>query len=114
MYRKLKLDPLDSRDNPIEFEWDIEAGLLRGPDAQVIQNMAADAKSVCVIVGDPYPTSYEITDPLKKQGELAAILSVYYHLPDDLLASIKRPGDDGELPTLTDENGIEQQISVIN
>lgn len=114
MFKKYNLDPHDKRDQPIEFEWDVSAGQLRGPDAPMILDMAERAKAVGTIVGDPYPTSYQITDPLKKQGELAAILGVYYHLPDNLMATIKRPEDDGELHTLTDKDGIEQQINLIN
>jgi hypothetical protein len=76
MFRKFSLKPSARHQQPLEFEWDAEKGELRGRDADKVRDMAALAQKEGYIVGHPYPTAYDITDPLRKASEMASEMAV--------------------------------------
>ena len=60
---------------------------MRGPDADYVRSVAAEALERGVATGYPYPTSHAITDPLHRPGEMAVILGNLWLLPEDLAAA---------------------------
>lgn len=86
------------------FDWDIEAGVVSGPGAKQIIELASDGRI------DAYPVSwtYEFSDdPLKSKADMAAIVGFEHHLPSDLIDFYPQPPDDGLLDeTYIDVDGM--------
>ena len=87
MFRKYLLEPFDRRDRPLEFAWDQETGSLRGKDAERVHEMTQNALATGSIVSHPFPTSYDIRDPLHNISEMAVLLGQFWRLPEDLAAA---------------------------
>jgi len=111
MFHKYTLQPAVWHQKPLVFEWDAATGEVRGADADKLLSIVASAVNEGSMTGHPYPTSYNILDPLKTPSEMAVLLGQYWLLPDDLVAIYPEPGQDNEGSFITDENGIEHDIS---
>lgn len=85
MFLKYKLQPVAVHDPVLDFEWDADSGEVRGPDAQRIRTLTADAVRDRVVIGSPYPTAHDISDPLRRKSEMAVVLGNYWMLSGDLL-----------------------------
>jgi hypothetical protein len=95
MFRKYRLKPQTVHDTELEFEWDSDSGVVRGRDAARVAELVADANRVGTIVGHPYPTVFEVSDPLRNPDELALVLGQYWQLPEDLARNYpKAPADE--------------------
>jgi len=75
----------------LEFAWDWESGEVRGPDADYVRAVAAEGLHNGMAMGYPYPTSYPITDPLRKPGELAVLVGNLWLLPEELAGAYPQP-----------------------
>ena len=84
MLRKYFLEAAVWHETPLEFEWDEETGELRGRDAKRVGELVAKITALGEIVSHPYPTSYDIRDPLHSRQEMAVILGSFWRLPADL------------------------------
>jgi hypothetical protein len=94
MRRKYSLQPYGNGPDLV-FEWDPETGELWGQDAEQVRRMAAEAKRAGCVTGHPYPSPYEVFDPLRRPSELAVILSILWKLPPDLIKALPpRPPDE--------------------
>lgn len=84
MLRKYFLEAAVWHETPLEFEWDEETGELCGRDAERVGELVAKIAAMGEIVSHPYPTTYEIRDPLRSRREMAVILGAFWRLPADL------------------------------
>lgn len=84
MFRSYNLQPATAHDQPLEFEWNAETGELRGKSADIVAGMCRQAIREGWITGHPYPTDYEITDPLRRPAEMAVVLGQYWSLNEHL------------------------------
>jgi len=98
MNRDLKLSPVSPAVSSLEFSWDAVAGRLSGRDAMTVQALVDAAKAEGEVTSHPMPTSYAITDPLRKPTQMAAILGQYWRLPADL-AYLLRPDEEADEPS---------------
>jgi hypothetical protein len=88
MMRKFRLRSSNSRlSGSLEFEWDPETGKLGGRDAEEVRIAAEEAKRAGYALGHPHPTSYRITDPLRRMGDMAVILGSLWRLSPELAAA---------------------------
>lgn len=95
MFREYRLSPWTPAGRELVFEWDADAGQLRGRDAAEVEQLISDATFAGEIVGDPHPTVYEINDPHHNAGEFALVLAQFWKLPPDLAAAYpKAPADE--------------------
>lgn len=94
MFRNYVLAPAVWHAQPIEFDWDIDRGELRGRDAQHLNELIAKIVAHGEFVSHPYPTSYKITNPLRRLDEMAVILGWYWKLSDDLAAAYPKTEED--------------------
>lgn len=113
MFRKYLLQPAIWHQQPLEFEWDAESGNVRGPGAEKLLGLVAAAVKDGYIVGHPYPTSFDINDPLHSVEEMAALLGNEWILPDDLAAAYPQ-SDEEENAVLIIDNGEEHQVEPIH
>ena len=67
--------PAWGRVSGVQVIWDSEKGTLTGRDAVRVLEYALSAQKQGFVITDPYPTSYEIRDPLHHIAEMAAVLS---------------------------------------
>lgn len=89
--------PLDVTDglDELDFYWDEEAGEVSGKSAPKVRKWAENAGEMILI--NPIPSSYQLSDaPLKKKRDLAALLGMWYELPDWLAAEYPRIEDDAQ------------------
>ena len=107
MLHKSILQPLDRRDDAIYFEWDPNAGLLRGNDADRLHEMINNAIASGSVLGHPMPTSYDIQDPLHRVSEMAVLLGQRWQLPEDLAGAYPVPEDEPFAVYLIEEDGTE-------
>ena len=98
MFRSYTLRPADGEGEPLVFEWDAEAGLIRGPGADYVRTLVAGVIKAGVAMGHPYPTPYVIKDPLRRAGEMAVLLGNTWHLPAELARMYPRAPDDESVP----------------
>jgi hypothetical protein len=84
MFRSYLLQPATAHDQPLEFEWNPETGELRGKSADIIAGICRQAIREGWVTSHPYPTEYEITDPLRRPAEMAVVLGQYWWLDGDL------------------------------
>jgi hypothetical protein len=94
MFRSVRLEPLTTHERPLVFEWDTDSGSVRGRDAARVRALAEDAARARTILGHPYPTPYELADPLRRPAELAVVLGNDWRLDDFLQAAY--PAADGD------------------
>lgn len=113
MYHHYTLKSSVWHQNTLEFEWDIELGLVRGKDADRVRQLCEEAVKAGVMVGHPYPTGHGIKDPLKRISEMAVVLGQYWILSDDLSAAYPTRQLD-ELPVITAESGNEQYLQILH
>lgn len=111
MFHKYKLQPAVWHQQPIEFDWDAVTGEVRGPDASKVLDIVEDAVKDGSMTGHPYPSSFEISDPLHSHAEMSVLLGQYWILPDDLASAYPPTGKDNDECFVTDENGVEQDVS---
>lgn len=83
MRREYRLQPLTIMD-PIEFAWDPDTGLLEGRDAVVVRRYVEVAERRGTVMGDPYPTVYDVGDVLRSERDMALVLGQSWVLPEDL------------------------------
>lgn len=99
MFRKFKLNLISPHCGlTLEFEWDAEAGVFSGPDAPEVERMIARALGEGMVLGHPYPTPYEITDPAHKAADLAVVLGQFWKLPRELARAYPKPPPDDTPP----------------
>ncbi len=91
-----QLVPLSTADIPLEFDIDFETGDVGGRDATRVVSLCETAIADGYIVGHPYPSSYDITNPFNKIQELAVVLGQYWRLDGELIdAYPKVESDEG-------------------
>ncbi len=98
-----QLEPLSSSDIPLEFDVDFETGDVGGRDAVRVVSLCEAAMEDGYVVGHPYPTSYDITNPFINIQELAVVLGQHWKLDGKLIdAYPKVESDEGssDIPVL--------------
>lgn len=102
MRHRFDLPPISSTGSGIVFEWDDETGELTGPAADRVRELAALAVGDGYVIGEPYPTSYAVSDPLRNPADLAAVLSQLWVLDDFLAAFLNTSKQEsaGDIPGL--------------
>lgn len=113
MFHKYTLQPAAWHQKPIDFEWDAVSGEIKGPDADTVLELVTAAIKEGSVIGHPYPTSFDIADPLHTISEIAVILGNSWRLSDDL-ASAYPVIDEDEPSVVIDEKGVEHLIEPIN
>lgn len=69
----------------VQFTWDSEAGTIVGRDAVRVLDHVLAAQKRGYVITHPYPTTYDIKDPLHSMAEMALVLSsMYLRLTHDL------------------------------
>jgi hypothetical protein len=84
MFRRYILQPVKVHDEVLDFEWDPDSGELAGRDAEIVRNMCRHALRAGYIHGHPYPTAFDITNPLHMSAEMAVVLGQFWQLDGDL------------------------------
>ena len=95
--RSYELEPLYGFGPTLVFEWDQETGELRGRDEARVRALVERALRDHVAMGKPYPTPFEMTDPLRKPSELAVLLGNAWRLPLDLRRAYPKPPTEDDL-----------------
>lgn len=98
-----QLVPLSSVDIPVDFDIDFDTGEIGGKDAALVVSLCEAAIADGYVVGHPYPTSYDITNPFIDIKELAVVLGQYWRLDGELIdAYPKAESDEGssEIPVV--------------
>lgn len=98
-----QLVPLSSADIPLDFDIDFETGDVGGRDAARVVGLCVAAMEDGFVVGHPYPTSYDITNPFINIQELSVVLGQYWRLDGELIDSYpKAESDEGssEIPVV--------------
>ena len=98
-----QLVPLSSADIPLDFDIDFETGDVGGRDAASVVGLCEVAMKDGFVVGHPYPTSFDITNPFINIQELAVVLGQYWRLDGKLIdAYPKVESDEGssEIPVV--------------
>lgn len=98
MIKRYALQPLNGIGAALEFAWDSETGELRGLNADYVRDVAAEGVHNGVAMGFPYPTTYPITDPLRRPGEMAVLLGNVWLLPEELAEAYPVPPADNDVP----------------
>jgi len=96
MYRKHTLKPSVWHAEELEFELDTDLGILRGRDAERVQELVDLVLVSGSVSIHPLPATYDVKDPLHNLTEMAAILGYRWHLDDELQAAYPKiqEGDD--------------------
>lgn len=98
-----QLVPFSSVDTPLDFDIDFETGDVSGRDASHVVSLCEAARAEGYVVGHPYPTSYDITNPFINIQELSVVLGQYWRLDGKLIdAYPKAESDEGssEIPVV--------------
>lgn len=98
-----QLVPFRSADTPLDFDIDFETGDVGGRDATRVVSLCEEAIAYGYVVGHPYPTSYDITNPFINIQELSVVLGQYWRLDGKLIdAYPKAESDEGssEIPVV--------------
>ncbi|BAO29666.1 hypothetical protein [Sulfuritalea hydrogenivorans] len=91
-----QLVPSSSADTPLNFDIDFETGKVGGRDGPRVVTLCEAAMVNGYVVGHPYPTSYDITNPFINIQELAVVLGQYWRLDGKLIdAYPKFESDEG-------------------
>jgi hypothetical protein len=80
-----RLLPFSSADTPLDFDIDFETGKVGGRDWARVVSLCEAAMLDGYVVGHPYPTSYDITNPFLKIPELAVVLGQFWRLDGELI-----------------------------
>lgn len=64
--------------NGVQFTWDSDKGTIVGRDAAYVLDCVLTAQKRGYVISDPYPSSYDIKDPLHNLAEMAMVLSSMY------------------------------------
>lgn len=86
MFRSHTLQPQTIHEEPLAFEWDPDTGSLRGSGADTVRKLCAHAVSDGYVTGHPYPTPFDISDPLLRPAEMAVVLGQFWTLDETLAA----------------------------
>lgn len=100
---RFRLLPFSSADNSLDFDIDFETGDVGGRDAVRVVGLCEAAMKDGFVVGHPYPTSYDITNPFINIQELSVVLGQYWRLDGKLInAYPKAESDEGssEIPVV--------------
>ena len=90
MSRNYRL-PIYGTRNYLEFEWDESAGTIIGRDAIRVLGAMLNAQRLGGVTTHPFPTDYEIHDPLHQIEEFATVLTTFnVWLEGDLKVAFKR------------------------
>jgi hypothetical protein len=97
MLKAYRCKPIVAWATVLEFEWDAEDGRMIGLGADTLKMIIGFSKGSLMI--HPYPTMYELSqNPFKSKRDMAAIIGLFWELPDDLRAhypvSTDAPADD--------------------
>lgn len=111
MFRKYILKPAVWHRKQLEFEWDPESGEVRGPGADLVTSMAASAVKEGSVTGHPYPTSYDITDPLHNISEMAVLLGQDWMLSEYLASAYPAEEEADDQIVMIDKDGVEHDFS---
>lgn len=95
MTRIYRLEPIIVHDRSLTFAWNRKAGTFTGPDGAYVAELCKRYARMGTVVTDPYPTTYDCTDPRHNPAHLAAILSTWWRLPDELAEHLPRPPEHG-------------------
>lgn len=98
MFRSYRLNPQTEHEDELAFDWDPESGDLRGSGAEAVRKLCERAVQIGHVNGHPYPTPFDITDPLHRPAEMAVVLGQFWVLDTDLQAAYPQlpPSDDAE------------------
>lgn len=105
MIRHYEVQPIVWHAQPWVFDWDEEAGVVTGPDAAIINDMATWGS----ISAHPCPWAWDFgPEPLKSKTDMAAIIGWEHALPIELVGFYPKLEDDG-IPdkSYIDEDGVE-------
>ncbi len=67
--------PLIGSGEGLHIIWDSDKGTVTGPNAPHVMSYLAYALEEGGVISHPYPTGYNISDPLHNMVEMAALLS---------------------------------------
>lgn len=98
-----RLLPFSSADIPLDFDIDFETGDVGGRDATRVVSLCEAAIADGYVVGHPYPTSYDITNPFISIQELSVVLGQYWRLDGKLIDAYPKPESDegsSEIPVV--------------
>lgn len=99
MFRKFKLKSITPHSSQaLEFEWDAATGSFRGSGAPEVEALITHAMREGVVISDPYPSPYEITDPRHKAADLEVVLRQFWRLPRALARVHPEPPPDNTPP----------------
>jgi len=87
----------------LQFTWDSATGVLSGRDAAFVLLAVQDALRDGTVTSHPWPTVYQIRDPLHSQPELAAVISQFCRLSDEWRCAISvlaPPENDENVPVI--------------
>lgn len=113
MSRNLKLQGISATIPSLDVTWDASAGVLSGPDADLLIAHVQAQLEEGGVVANPYPSFYEINDPLHDSKDMALVLSMKWVLPDDLAKLLPQDQDD-ELNTIAGSDGFDIPIELIH
>lgn len=78
---KVRIELNSWRGDSTWVDWDPERGTLSGPAARELQEMCDEAVSRGTVISHPYPTGFDISDPLHDHSEMAVVISQFYRVP---------------------------------
>lgn len=88
-----ELAPLVWHETTLVFDWDVETGVVTGPDAAYILQVVNGG----FVPAHPIPWTWELSaEPTKSLTDMAAILGWSHRLPDDLQAHYPEPAEEIE------------------
>ena len=77
----------------LDFEWNEETGEVSGKSADTVKKWAGMAGEL--IATNPIPSSYQLSaEPLRSRQDLAALLGMWYELPEWLAEAYPKPEDE--------------------
>lgn len=92
MKKHYECQPSVWHEKPLIFDWDDETGDVTGPGAELILKISTfDA-----VLAGPYPMEWKLSNnPLSNKTDMAAIIGLYWRVPDDLLPFYPKLVDPG-------------------
>lgn len=84
----------------LQFAWDPAAGVLSGRDAAFVLLAVQDALRDGTVTSHPWPTVYQVRDPLHTLPEMAAVVSQFCMLNEEWQSALSSiaPPDNGIEP----------------
>lgn len=80
----------------LQFAWDPAAGVLSGRDAAFVLLAVQDAMRDGTVTSHPWPTVYQVRDPLHTLPEMAAVVSQFCHLNQHWQEALERTFPDSQ------------------